>query len=181
MYAYHVATDRPMEAGQSFLLDEAHPNGVGRRVRARMDAVWEIYAHPERWDAAQLEHHTSVALRELALEEVRRARYPEYPSRMGCLYVSRTLQEALYWGEYFAGLGRPTYSVVRLRIEGKCFVGNAARCFPGQTDRAENLRLAELYWANPPLRPGEASVEEVLVDGRITALEIVRRIDANLD
>jgi len=39
------------------------------------------------YNAYTLEHHTAVALRELALKEVRQKKYPEYPSRMGCLIV----------------------------------------------------------------------------------------------
>ena len=31
---YHVVTERPMTLGQQILMDENHPNGVCRRVRA---------------------------------------------------------------------------------------------------------------------------------------------------
>ncbi len=77
--AYHVVTDRPMQVGQQIRFDTAHHNGVYRRVMEKRADIDEIYAHPERYDAAALEHHTSVALREFALEEVRQARYPSYP------------------------------------------------------------------------------------------------------
>ncbi len=45
-----------------------------------------------------------------------------YPSRMSCLYVSKTLKEADDWGKYFAEIGRPTYSIAKLEIKGSCFV-----------------------------------------------------------
>ena len=142
--------------------------------------VEEIYAHPENYDAETLEHHTSVSLRELALEEVRQQKYPHYPSRMGCLYVSKTLKEAENWGEFFARIGRPTYSIVKLEVEGRVFVGDATKCFRGQLSKAENLRLAEAYWEKEADPDDSQQIPEMLVNGRITVLEIVKEINANL-
>lgn len=84
-----------------------------------------------------------VALRELALEEVRREKYPDYPSRMGCLYVSETLRESQNWADYFISLGRPTFQIVKVKVTGNRFVGDAAKCFDGSPRRDENLLLAE--------------------------------------
>ena len=163
------------------LFDGVHHSGVYQRVQDKLAAVQDIYAHPECYDADTLEHHTSVALRELALEEVRKADYPHYPSRMGCLYVSRTLAEAENWGKFFADIGRPTYSIVKLEIQGNCFLGDATKCFRGQLNREENLRLARSYWESPADPDSPQSICEMLVDGRITVVEVVREINANLD
>ena len=181
MQAFHVVTDRPMQVGQRIVFDETHHSGVYQRVYAKLDAVNDIYAHPEAYDEEKLEHHTSVALRELALEEVRRERYPQYPSRMSCLYVSQTFEEAEKWAAFFARIGRPTYSIVKLEIEGNCFIGDATKCFDGRTDRKENRRLAQLYWKNEPNDPDKPPVVEMLVDGNITVLETIKEINANLD
>ena len=67
-YAYHVVTERPMEPGQQILMDADHPNGVYHRVMEKRTEVEAIWKDPDRYDANQLEHHTRVALRELALE-----------------------------------------------------------------------------------------------------------------
>ena len=178
MIAYHVVTDRPMYAGQQILFDEHHHSGVYRRVMDKLPAVEDIYAHPENYNAETLEHHTSVALRELALEEIRQEKYPHYPSRMGCLYVSQTLEEAENWGKFFAEIGRPTYHIVKLDIAGSCFTGDATKCFRGQLSKDENRRLAEQYWEADGGAPG--GIREILVSGRITVLEIVKEINANL-
>lgn len=146
----------------------------------KIDIVNEIYAKPEKYKSEELEHHTSVALRELALEEVRRESYPFYPSRMCCLYVSRTYEEAERWADFFARIGRPTYSIVELDIKGKCFIGDATKCFDGQTDRATNLELAKIYWENPQTEDSKNEVCEILVDGEITVVKIVKEINANL-
>ncbi|MBR4889423.1 MAG: DUF2441 domain-containing protein [Clostridia bacterium] len=180
MIAYHVVTDRPMQVGQQILFDEHHHSGVYQRVLEKAEAVNEIYANPAAFRTETLEHHTAVALRELALEEVRQKKYPQYPSRMSCLYVSKTLAEAESWGRFFAGLGRPTYHIVKLEIDGNCFVGDAEKCFKGQPDKTENLRLAELYWESRADETNPPKVCEMLVDGRITVLEIVKEINANI-
>lgn len=176
---YHVVTDRPMRAGQQIVFDESHRSGVYRRVMDKLPQVEAIYAHPEQYDAATLEHHTSVALRELALEEVRQERYPNLPSRMGCLYASFTLEEAEKWADLFVEWGRPTYHIVKLRVD-SWFVGDAWNCFKATLSREENLALAERYWRNLPNLQGEAPMQELLVAGNVTVEEIVKEIGANI-
>ena len=91
MIAYHVVTDHPMSVGQQIVFDENHHSGVYQRVQDKMEIVRQIYADPAAYQSKELEHHTAVALRELAMEEVRQKMFPHYPSRMACLYVSKTL------------------------------------------------------------------------------------------
>lgn len=181
MYAYHVVTDRPMYVGQQIIFDENHHSGVYERVYDKIDIVKDIYTNPSKYNAEALEHHTAVALRELALEEVRQKKYSHYPSRMGCLYVSKTLEEAENWGKFFAKIGRPTYHIVKLEIKGNCFVGDATKCFKGLLDKEENLKLAEIYWESKVDTTNEQSICEMLVDGQITVMEIVKEINANVE
>ena len=94
MLVYHVVTDRPMALGQRLRFDEGHCSGVCRRVQEKEAAVAAVYASPEQYRGVALEHHLAVALRELAMEEVRQEEYPDYPSRLRCLYASGTLAEA---------------------------------------------------------------------------------------
>jgi len=179
MYAYHVVTDRPMALGQRIVFDEEHHSGVYQRVMDRVDIVKDVYAHPEKYPLP-LEHHIDVAIRELALEKVRLEKFPEYPSRMASLYVSKTYEEAKPWADYFASLGRPTYAIVKLRVEGRCFVGDACNCFDGTPDLADNLARAEHYWRNLPNEDNHPPIHEMLVDGEIVVEEIVEEINANL-
>lgn len=115
-----------------------------------------------------------MALRELALEKIRVDQYPEYPSRMACLYVSKTVQEAEKWFEYFVSLGRPTFQIVKLKVDGNVFLGDAEKCFDGRLTEKENLILAEKYWENKDF--DESSVIEMLVDGNLEVVEIVKKI-----
>lgn len=167
--------------GQQIIFDETHHSGLFQRVYEKSDIVNEIYSNPLSYDAKTLEHHTSVALRELALEEVRQSKYSQYPSRLNCLYVSRTFEEADNWGKLFVEIGRPTYHIVKLEIEGNCFTGDATKCFEGQLDKEKNLKLAELYWKSGAEDTNQQVICEMLVDGSITVIEIVKEINANME
>lgn len=175
LIAYHVVTEKSMCIGQNIIFDEHHHNGVWHRVNAKVDIVNDIYNNPEKYKDAQLEHHTSVALRELALEKVRAEKHPNYPSRMACLYVSKTLDEAVKWFDYFVSLGRPTFQIVKLKINGNVFYGDATKCFDGRLTEIENLILAEKYWENKEF--DETAISEMLVDGDIEVVEIVKELD----
>lgn len=174
LYAYHVVTEKPMNIGQHIFFDKNHHNGVWRRVNEKIAIVNDIYNNPEKYRNIKLEHHTSVALRELALEKVRINKYPNYPSRMACLYVSKTLEEARNWFDYFISLDRPTFQIVKLRVNGNVFYGDAEKCFDGRLTEKENLILAEKYWDNKD--SAETSVSEILVDGDIEVVEIIKEL-----
>lgn len=173
-YAYHVVTERPMRVGQHIMFGEEQHSGVYNRVMSKLELVKDIYEKPEKYAQEEPEYPVKVALRELALEEVRREKFPQYPSRMGCLYVSEHLQEAQQWADYFIGLGRPTFSIVKLKIQGRYFIGDATKCFDGTANHEENLCLAEYYWRNEANPNGEPSINEFLVDGDIEVVEIVK-------
>ena len=177
---YHVVTERPMRQGQHLFFGPGRHNGVYARVMGKQRMVEEIYANPGAWAGKPLEHHTAVALRELAMEEVRQKLFPQHPSRMACLYVSETLAEAEEWAAFFAGgCHRPTYHIVRLLIRGRVFAGDACNCFDGTPDKARNLELAENYWRVGP-NGGQRLVKELLADGDIEVAEIVREINENI-
>jgi len=176
--AYHVVTERPMFVGQHIVCDGGHRNGVYRRVQDKIGDVKAIMNAPGEYDFEKLEHHTAVAIREMAMEQVRLSEFPECPSRMACLYVSRTLEEAEKWAGLFAEWGRTTYHIVRLRTKGHVFVGNAMLCFAPSPEPAENMRRARAYWNNEP--DGREPIVEMLMDGDIEVMEIVKEIGANI-
>ena len=180
MVYYHVISDTPKKEGEHVLLDAEHPNGVYRRVYAQLETVEDIYRDPEKYRGTEMTHEADVALRELVLEKVRKEKYPQYPSRMASLYVSRTYEEAERWGDYFARIGRPTYGIAKITVRGNCYEGDAYKCFDGTVDEAENLRLAEIYWQNGPNEDGQEPITEILVDGDIEITEICKVINANV-
>ena len=59
--------------------------------------VKDIYENGNKYKNIDLDHHTKVALRELALEEVRKKEFPTFPSRIKSLYVSKNIEDAEMW------------------------------------------------------------------------------------
>lgn len=178
MKVYHVVSDRPLSVGQEICFDENNRSGVYQRVMAQAKRAADALNHPENYPLP-LDHNLDVALRELAMEQVRRESFPQYPSRMACLYVSRELEPAREWAAYFARIGRPTYAIAELAVEGNCFIGDAINCFDGTTDQEQNLALARRYWQNEPNGEGNP-IWEMLVDGRIRVVRIIDEIKANI-
>ncbi len=172
--AYHVVTERPMYVGQHILFDADHHNGVYHRVQEKLPLVDEIHSNPERFRGAKLEHHLAVALRELALEEVRLQRYPHYPSRMACLYVSKDPRDCEMWARLFMDWKRPTLQIVKLRVNGPVFIGDAINCFDGSVCHDENLANALRYWENAPNSEQKPPIREVLAGGDIEVVQILR-------
>lgn len=73
------------------------------------------------------------------MEEVRKKKYPNYPSRLASLYVSATLEEALKWYEMFTEWGRPTYSIVKVVVDGNIYVGDSWNCLDGGTTSRKKI------------------------------------------
>ena len=180
-FFYHVISDIPKKVGEHIILDDMHPNGVHKRVYEEIETVNDIYKSPDKYRDKELTHKVDVALRELALEKVRKEKYPEYPSRMASLYVSGSYEEAERWGDYFAKLGRPTYGIAEVRVTGRIFEGDAYKCFNGCADEKENLRMAEIYWQNGANEDGREPIVEILADGDIEIVEVVKVINANIE
>ena len=171
---YHVVTDKPMKVGQELIFDDNHHSGVYDRVYSYKEKVDDIYKNPEAYKNMELEHHLKVALRELAIEEVRKEKYPDYPSRLASLYVSNTLSEAEKWYNLFIELGRPTYAIVKVEVDGNIYIGDANNCFDGTIDREKNLELAENYWKYKENIEGKEPIVEILASGKIRVIEIVK-------
>lgn len=171
---YHVVTERPMVQGQELLFDETHHNGVYDRVMTFQKIINGEPVHTPTADLIRknLDKWSKVAYRELALEKIRRAEFPQYPSRMACLYTSQTLEEAQNWAGFFKNIGRDVYSIVKLRVYGRTFSGDACNCFDGVADETVTLPFARRYWQ---VAPTEKPVIETIADGRIVVEELVEK------
>lgn len=76
--------------------------------------------------------------------------------------------------------GRAAYAIVKLKVNGSVFEGDANNCFDATLDENENLRLARRYWENQSNITNETPIKEILIDGDIEVVEIVKQIHANL-
>lgn len=170
---YHVVTIKPMYVGQEIIYDEKNHSGVYDRVYKYEEKVKDIYLNPDKYKNIEFEHHLKVALREFAMEEIRKEKYPNYPSRLASLYVSKTLDEAKKWYDLFVEWGRTIFQIVKVKVDGNIYEGDAHNCFDGTIDRNKNLLLAEDYWKYNKNRKGVEPIVEVLVDGKIIVTEII--------
>ena len=178
MFFYHVVTNKSMRVGQIIKYDENNHSGVYDRVYKLEDTINKIYANPNEYDENELDHHTKVALRELAMEEVRWKYYPNYPSRLECLYVSDTLEDAKFWFDYFRKLGRVVYQIVKVKTDGRIFKGDACNCFDGSTNKDKNIELAKKYWEGKDNDIGKTPIYETIIDGNIEVIDIIEEVNS---
>lgn len=173
IYVYHVVTEKPMILGQKILFNENNHNGVYNRVLTfkRIIDGEDICGEIGDLIKSDLDKWGKVAYRELALEKVRSEEYYDYPSRLACLYTSRTLEEAKKWAEFFKNVGRNVYSIVKLKVQGNVFDGDACNCFDGTKNEEDNIQRARHYWKMDI--ENENPIIETLVDGEITVVEII--------
>jgi hypothetical protein len=173
---YHVVTEKPMRLGQIILFDDNHHNGVYNRVMACKKLLDGSKPTDDlsRFINSNLEYWAVRTYRELALEKVRKEKYSNFPSRMSCLYTSRTLSDAEMWANSFVNSGRNVCQIVKLQVDGCVFDGDAYNVFDGTIDAVENERNANLYWSNSPNKRGKERLVETLVNGNIELIEIVK-------
>ena len=173
-YVYHTVTERPMFLGQTIIFDDEHHNGVYNRVMTckRILDGEKVDGDLAEFIKSGLDYWKGVALRELALEKVRKENYPAYPSRMACLYTSRDFEEAKKWADYFQKAGREVFSIVKLRVDdNNIFDGDACNCFSGTEIESENIEKARRYWTMEV--PNENPIIETLVSGKIFVEELI--------
>jgi hypothetical protein len=172
-YVYHAVTERPMFLGQTITFDEENRSGVYKRVMTckRMIDGEKVDGDIAEFIKSNFDYCKQVTFRELALEKIREEEYPHYPSRMACLYTSRDFEEAKRWADYFQKAGRELFSIVKLKIDGNIFDGDACNCFAGTGIESEDSEKARRYWKMDI--PNEKPIIETLVSGNIFVEEII--------
>ncbi len=176
LYLYHVVTEKSMQPGQVIIFDENHYNGIYNRVMTCKKILDGDHPVDElsKFINSNLDYWTVRTYRELALEKVRKEKYTNYPSRMSCLYTSKTLSDAEMWAASFINSNRKVYQIVKLRTDGRRFNGDAYNIFDGTGDEEVNNKNADYYWANKLNRFGKEPLVETLIDGRIEVVEIIK-------
>ena len=88
---------------------------------------------------------TIRAIRETIMEMVRLQEYPDYPSRLSCLYAAKSYEDALKWKALFDSYNREVLQIVKLRVIGSSFEGDGIfterRCysFSQKWNKLENI------------------------------------------
>ncbi|WP_341517863.1 DUF2441 domain-containing protein [Bacillus paramobilis] len=187
-YAYHIVTKKKMKMGQiihfnknqtntlfQFFFEREHLNSNGEDA---MQILKEHYTneelHIKNENAKVIMDYmdqTIRAVRETIVEMVRLQEFPEYPSRLSCLYAANSYEDALKWKALFDSYNREVLQVVKLRVIGHCFEGDG-NLLPKEDGIpfSQKIEQAREYWR------GNVSNElpELLINEKI---EIVKIID----
>ena len=109
-------------------------------------------------------NNDAFVMRELSLEEVRKAKYSSYPSRLNCLYVTKDKEDAINWVNILKRNRKQCNQILTLELTGELFVGDGNLMKRQNNSYQKHLEVAEHYWnSNNPSIPeylfyGEAKV-----------------------
>lgn len=120
---------------------------------------------------------TIRAIREVIVEMVRLQEYPEYPSRLSCLYAAKSYEDALKWKDLFDSYNRKVLQLVKLRVRGSVFESDGT-LLPKEDAVPFSVKIeqARTYWKGN----AEKELPELLVNGKIEVVEIIEDFCANL-
>ncbi|PEL86733.1 DUF2441 domain-containing protein [Bacillus wiedmannii] len=186
-YVYHIVTREKMNIGQiihfdknqtntlfHFFFEREHLNSNGEDP---MQILKEHYTNEElhinNENAKVVMNYmnqTIRAVRETIVEMVRLQVFPEYPSRLSCLYAAKSYEDTLKWKALFDSYNREVLQIVKLRVIGNCFEGDG-NLLPKEDGIpfSQKIEQAREYWK------GNVSNElpELLINGKIEVVEII--------
>jgi hypothetical protein len=187
LYVYHVVTRRRMDLGQIISFDKSNKNTLfhfffeKEQLNSKgEDFIQILHANysndgltmdKENADVAiRYVGQTIRAIREVIVEMVRLQEYPEYPSRLSCLYAAKSYEDALQWKELFDSYHRKVLQIVKLRVIGNIFEGDG-NLLPKEDGNpfSRKIEQAREYWKSNV----ENELPELLVNGTIEVVEII--------
>jgi hypothetical protein len=192
LYVYHIVTRKKMALGQTISFDKNQKNTLyhfffeNEQLNSKSeDFVQILHGHytneglkldKENADVAfKYVEQTIRAIREVIVEMVRLQEYPEYPSRLSCLYAAKNYQDALKWKELFDSYHRRVLQIVKLRVIGAIFEGDGS-LLPKEDGIpfSRKIEQAREYWK------GNINNElpELLINGKIKVVEIIDEFSA---
>ncbi|SOC41486.1 DUF2441 domain-containing protein [Ureibacillus acetophenoni] len=184
---YHVVTRKKMNVGQIIHFDQDQKNTLYRfffeneqRNSKGEDFIQILYGNhtedglhlnKEDSDVAQKYISQTIrAARETIVEMVRLQEFPQYPSRLSCLYAAKTYEDALKWKQIFESYNRKVLQIVKLRVEGQTFLGDG-NLLPKEdgVPFSQKIEQAREYWKGNI----KNELPEVLINGTIEVIEII--------
>ena len=186
-FVYHIVTRKKMKIGQSiqfnknqtntlfhFFFERKHLNSNGKdSIQILKEHYTNEELHIKNENATVVMNYmdqTIRAIRETIVEMVRLQEYPDYPSRLSCLYAAKSYEDALKWKALFDSYNREVLQIVKLRVIGNSFEGD--RNLLPKEDAipfSQKMEQAREYWK------GNVNNElpELLINGEIEVVEII--------
>lgn len=186
-FVYHIVTRKKMKIGQSiqfnknqtntlfhFFFERKHLNSNGKdSIQILKEHYTNEELHIKNENATVVMNYmdqTIRAIRETIMEMVRLQEYPDYPSRLSCLYAAKSYEDALKWKALFDSYNREVLQIVKLRVIGSSFEGDG-NLLPKEDaiPFSQKMEQAREYWK------GNVNNElpELLINGEIEVVEII--------
>ena len=187
IFVYHIVTRKKMSLGQIIHFDKNQKNTLYSFFfeREQLNSKGEDFVqilqnhytnegmnlNKENADVAiKYSEQTIRAIREVIVEMVRLQEFPEYPSRISCLYATKNYEDVLKWKELFDSYNRKVLQIVKLRVIGNSFEGDG-NLLPKEDGLpfSKKIEQAREYWQ------GNAKnvLPELLIDGKIEVVEVI--------
>ncbi|MED3038580.1 DUF2441 domain-containing protein [Bacillus tropicus] len=186
-FVYHIVTRKKMKIGQSiqfnknqtntlfhFFFEREHLNSSGEdSIQILKEHYTNEELHIKNENATVVMNYmdqTIRAIRETIVEMVRLQEYPDYPSRLSCLYAAKSYEDTLKWKALFDSYNREVLQIVKLRVIGSSFEGDG-NLLPKEDaiPFSQKMEQAREYWK------GNVNNElpELLINGEIEVVEII--------
>lgn len=189
---YQVATDRNYKVGDKFVFGESD-NGQSYNIYNTFYQINEQPMHRVGFEKINkgekiapafivdflvaLEKY-DFAFRELALEEVRKEKFPHLPSRMKCMFLTESKEECLNNLPNFANKGYgEIYQAVAVKLNGRVFYSKDVLIGREGLSLNKYKELAEKYWSQD--QNSATKAREVLFEGEAEIVEILDEIKLN--
>lgn len=192
LYVYHIVTRKKMSLGQIITFNKNENNALYRFFFEREqlnskgeDFIQILQGHDTNEVLNLNKENTEVAIkyvdqtiraiREVIVEMVRLQEYPEYPSRLSCLYAAKSYEDALKWKKLFDSYNRNVLQIVKLRVIGNSFEGDG-NLLPKEDGApfAQKIEQAKEYWKGNVTN----ELPELLINGKIEVVEIIHDFSA---
>ncbi|MFK4423733.1 DUF2441 domain-containing protein [Bacillus mycoides] len=186
-YVYHIVTRKKMNIGQIIHFDKNQTNTLyhfffeREQLNSNGEDGINILNNHYKSDGLHINNEnakvvmnyidqTIRAVRETIVEMVRLQEFPEYPSRLSCLYAAKSYEDALKWKALFDSYNRDVLQIVKLRVIGSSFEGDGS-LLPKEDGIpfAQKMEQAREYWKGNVRN----ELPELLINGRIEVVEII--------
>lgn len=184
---YQISTDRNYKVGDKLTFGKVY-NGQGNRIlntkfNDGKNAMYKLgfnYADSKNIfkkkdlviNLCKTMQESDFVLRELAVEEVRKAKYPNLPSRLRCMFLSDTKQVVLDNLKTFhlKGVGKH-FQAVAVKLTGELFYAKSVALPRNGLSYGEYMEIADKYWSQD--QDSAESIKEILFEGKAEIVEII--------
>ncbi|WP_311063068.1 DUF2441 domain-containing protein [Halomonas sp. DWK9] len=106
--------------------------------------------------------------RETHFENIRGAEFPHLPSRLSCMWLASSYEDAISWSQRLSGRKQP--QIVKVEVENEPFCANEGHLIQDSELTQDTLERARRYWGG---KDGGGRTE-LLYIGKLTVLEVFK-------